>query len=405
MLRYFKLLLPALICIATVSGCNGLESEEKGPSTNPYIPLTKSQRETLSNVNTCSFDIFRELYAQDKGNLFFSPFSLQTSLTMMLPGATDDTYVQLTKLLGQENRPLEEVLELYKTLIDNLYEVDPSTEFRSANGMFTDKEIVLKDTFVKTASDCFSAGLETVDFSKASAAKETINRWASANTGKKISKLVDDIAYNTKIILVNALYFNGKWANPFDQSKTAKGDFHAIDGSTSKVNFMNQTLTCGAFSTEDCIVVTLPYGNGAFEMNLILPDEGVEFNSFVSSLSYEKLTTDVIYGQCEVSLSLPKFSEESSCDLITILGKMGLTDKTHWAKMADRSDLLLSRIVQKARIDVTEKGTEAAAATEAEFLSYGMLKDRFAFTLDRPFLYTITERSTGTVLFMGAKVK
>ncbi|MBR1538678.1 MAG: serpin family protein, partial [Bacteroidales bacterium] len=179
------------------------------------------------------------MYAQDKGNLFFSPFSLQTSLTMMLPGATDDTYVQLTKLLGQENRPLEEVLELYKTLIDNLYEVDPSTEFRSANGMFTDKEIVLKDTFVKTASDCFSAGLETVDFSKASAAKETINRWASANTGKKISKLVDDIAYNTKIILVNALYFNGKWENPFDQSKTAKGDFHAIDGSTSKVNFMN----------------------------------------------------------------------------------------------------------------------------------------------------------------------
>ena len=211
--------------------------------------------------------------------------------------------------------------------------------------------------------------------------------------------------------LMNALYFYGKWSFEFEDAK--KENFVNISGNTSKTEMMHSRDDLRYSEYDGFRMVTLPYGNGAFAMDVILPDEKANFSDAVAKLDAGTLQIlDRNSATCDVDLKLPKFTFDYNADMTKVLREMGMTlafcELADFSGMAEE-DLMISQVKQKTFIDVNEKGTEAAAVTfigvVATSIGPAPQKKFVEFHADRPFIFLIRERSTGAVLFIGQKVK
>jgi serpin B len=311
----------------------------------------------------------------------------------------------------------EEVNSYYQELTKALLEVDPNTSLSLANAIWVNKRFILKPLFVALNQSYYDAVVNTLDFSLPSTLK-TINDWCHEKTEGTIPKILDNLDPSTLVILANAIYFNSFWTFDFDKSKTLEKPFYNMDGTVSRVSLMQQKpMELLYTQMEGCGMVTLPYANTAFAMNLILPDKGADINELTEELDKDTWQLMISHRKsAKVTLSMPRFKIENEWGLKDILAALGMpsafspADANFSAMLENDVPVYVSNVIQKSYISVDEAGTEAAAVTLIAMQGTVVGEPRptpeeVTMVVDRPFIFAITEQSTGAILFMGKVAK
>ena len=378
------------------------------------IALTKSQGEITMNVNDLGFDVLSEILHDTESDvssdLMISPLSLSSALAMCVNGADGSTKDQMLSLLGINDGDIADLNSYYALMLDALVRADKEVDFISANSLWHRPSIILNDAYKKNVSETFDAEVNSADFTSASCV-ERINGWCSSKTNNMIPVIMTKPDPLVMVKLLNALYFKGMWMNAFDQAK--EKPFRHEDGrvSNEKTIVDKIELKCAQTSLFKC--VEIPYGNGAYVMNLLLPSKGVSLADASSSLSdgeWEKLTSSFRYNI--VNLEFPTFEIKSDIEFSKILMRLGMSDafcdEADFSNMSD-VPLCITSVSQYSMIKVNEKGTEASTVTNidlGETIAPGpdnSQEEIFEFIADRPFFYIIRESSTGVILFVGKK--
>ena len=394
-----------VILCALVAGCQRNHGAEKTREPVPIV-LTKAQGEVRDMINGFSLNIFKGLSEKrQKGeDIVFSPFSLSTALTMAAEGANGETLEQFASVLGWGNADKSDVSGYYKAMILGLKEVDPSVHFNSGNSMWIQKDYPVQSAYKNILSDYYLAEIFEKEFSSPNTVND-INKWVSDKTGGMIDKMVETISKEDRILLLNALIFKGGWA--FDAQKTGEDVFHGENGNTNK-EFFNVTAEVSYAETEDFQLFSLPYGNESYYMGVVLPSEGRTVEDIVTCLSIEKLKFS---GVREADIHFPMFASSWRSEnkrIVSILENKGLI--LPFSASADFSGihdgLMISDIIQEARIEVTDKGTVFVAATEVNYGDGAPLPpEKVSINVNRPFVYFISETTSGTVLMIGIQSK
>ncbi|MBN1824939.1 MAG: serpin family protein [Candidatus Eisenbacteria bacterium] len=348
------------------------------------------------------------------GNLLFSPYSIRSAFAMTWAGARGETETEMTSALlydPDQERTHNAFNEIGLILDGRALPAsggeDP-VELHVANAFWGQTGYDYLEDYLDVLAVNYGAGVELLDLNGAKeSARDVINDWVSDHTASRIEELIPE-GFGTDLplvaVLTNALYFKAPWAKPFEDDLTADGVFHLEGGGGDVVApMMRREETFGWYADDRCRAVELAYRGGGLSMVLILPEEGT-LDAFVSSLDGDRLG-EILDGidSAFVSVTLPRFSFESSFELKETLIGLGMSDP--FAPGADFSGMMAGRDIwideayHKTFIAVDEKGTEAAAATAVVLVERGGAEN--VFTADHPFLFLIRDRETGLILFCG----
>ena len=282
-----------------------------------------------------------------------------------------------------------------------------------ANGIWAQKNFPFLDSYFDLVKTNYSSELKNVDFKdpgEREAARNEINTWVEKLTRDKIKNLLDpkNLDSNTRLVLVNAIYFYGDWAIPFEKQLTRPGEFFSQGKITVKVPFMNRTGRYNFFENSEVKVIELPYKDNSASMLIFLPGEKDGLAEFEKSFNYKFYTEAVKSLQmADVSLSLPKFTSSQRICLEDVLLKMGMPLafsplQADFSGMTGKKDLYISGVIHQAFIKVDEKGTEAAAATAVVMVKgASRMPQIIIFNADHPFIFLIRDNASGSILFMG----
>jgi len=321
-------------------------------------------------------------------------------------GAAGTTYDEMRATLGFGAGATEsEIGESYKSLIALLRGLDPSVDFRIANSIWYRTGFPVDQGFLDRGRNWFDARASALDFSSPSAVS-TINDWVSTSTAGKIPTILDRIEGDQVMFLINAIYFKGSWRTQFDPSRTVTAPFHAVGGD-QPAKLMRRDGTMRWLQTPEFEAVDLPYGNGAYALTVVLPAAGKRVDDVAASLQASAWTTWMgQFNDADVELQLPRFKLEWARELIPDLQALGMRAAfidggADFSRMSTLgSQLFISLVKQKTYVDVNEEGTEAAAVTNVG-VSLTSMPVRRPFIVDRPFVFVLRERLSGTILFMG----
>ena len=374
------------------------------------IALEAAQKQLFQANVPFAIDFFKEVYAREgKQEVMVSPFCVGTAMSMLANGAKGETYNQIVKALGYSGYGIGDVNAAYNALLTGLQEVDKSATLASANAMWLDIVNCVLPEFQKTIQDQYGAMVETLDFSK-SETLQHINAWGSERTDGMIPKMLPRIEDDWEFIIANALYFRGMWTEKFDKDKTYMAAFHSLSGKDKNMDFMHAELPCRyAYSNDlEAALCELPFGNGAFVLDILLPEPEKDFNKFVAGLTSKDWSNAVagLQGRNEI-IALPKleFSFEGEESIVEALKAMGIS------LIFDglNSDLSLickpSAVIGTAFHNVSFKMDEDGAKAAATMILPGWATSPGPspeFIADHPFLLAIREISTDTILFFGA---
>ena len=409
-----KLILILGAALLLSPACSKIDREDnlRGDQLAPLVPIQLTQREQLTRNASNDFGIntFRILYGEgQRGDVAFSPLSLTLALAMAAEGAEGETWQQFADVIGWGDATKEEVGAFYHKMIQGLVKADLNVQFSSANSFWANKQLQLRSGYVSRLKEYFEAEAYEVDFSLPATLAQ-INKWCSDKTDGKIPRLLDRVDPDTALILINALLFKAPWRLTWDILPNR--DFQTPFG-TAKKDYLfvrDQQLTYGDFG--DFELVRAKYGNGAYQMDIILPKQGKTLAEILPQVESEAVNYDL--QPTEVTLYLPKWSTDYSTEdaLIPALKAQGLTlpfdrQKADFSGISEQP-LFINLIQQKVKIDVTEKGTEFAAVTVVGFLptSVGPVTyPKVTVDVNRPFAYTIRETTSGTILLLGTLSK
>jgi serine protease inhibitor len=402
--------------IVMAAACGGnVGTEPEGPNSPPAAldalprPLTAAERSIVGAANDFSFSLFRKVNSSADSNVFTSPLSASFALGMTMNGAAGATYDQMRSALAFGTTSEADINGGYKALIGLLRGLDPQVDLRVANSIWYDTKLPVEPSFVETSRNFFDAEVAGLVFADRSSVTR-INAWVSTATAGKIPTIVEQLDANLVMLLVNAIYFKGSWREQFDPALTIDAPFHGVAGD-QPAKLMHRRGAMAALSTADFDAVDLPYGNSAFTMTVVLPREGKSVEAVASSLQAPQWSAWM--GQLhtgEVDLYLPRFRMEWMRIMNGDLESLGMRD----AFVPEGADftrisplgrqMFISFVKQKTYVDVNEKGTEAAAVT-AVGVGLSSAPQTLSMRVDRPFLFVIRERLSGTILFMGKIVK
>ena len=401
--------------------------------TNP-ISLTDEFKQCSFLNNYFQINLLHAMLSSETKSIATSPLSVAYLLAMIASGCETDrqSQVQPAKeifLALESSHPLNApysslgglqfretpMNNLLKTVIEQANKCDPKVDFSIANAFFAQKGFDLYSGYVNYIAEAYHADYGMLDFTSPSAL-ETINAWSNQKTRGLVPQILDKIAPEAVVYLLNSIYFRAPWALPFNKDNTKPGNFTCADGTQTQVQMMHQENALLYLSDNRKELVQLPLANGAFNMTIVLPKE--EWS--VEQLIKDGIGTDLVHRlhnfdtnqqRVPVDLYLPRFSIETTNDLlIEQLQSLGIKsifdpNKAHLTEISPK-ELYVSNMIQKARIKVDEEGCEAAATTIAEMVSWESGPDDepspIVFRADHPFLYFITERSSGLIFFAGA---
>ena len=382
----------------------------------PADPQTVQRIETLPRALTggevglidageaFAFDFLRQIVAEEdaEANVFVSPLSASMALGMTLAGAEAGTFEAMRSALRLGSLDREEIGAAYRSLIDLLSDLDPTVRMEIGNSVWHRTGFSLEDPFVSAVERDFLARVQGLDFNDPDAAG-VINGWVDDATDGLIEEIVEPpIDPLPMLFLINTIYFEGQWTTPFDPARTRSGDFRRPDGSLSAAPFMWMSDQRFPFAaTPDYQAIELPYGGEAFVMTVVLPSEATGIDAFVESLDAATWAGIISsMGEAEVLVGLPKFSLEYEKSLNEVLKALGMevafdeavADFSRMHRDALDMGLHISKVKQKAFVEVDEEGTRAAAVTSVEV---GVTSAPPTFVADRPFVFAIRERLSG----------
>lgn len=395
-LRYAKRILLALL-----SFC-GMARAEQGDA-----------QELSAGNRAFAVALHQQLTSGPAGNLFYSPYSISTALGMTYAGARGDTEAQMAQALHFP-LPAEAIAPRFGALQRSIGAAqNEGLEMLVANSLWPAQQYSFRADYLSLIEQEFGSAIYLVDYHQAAEVTTRINDWVALQTRDKILNLIPGGALNalTRMVLVNAVYFNGKWDRPFSPDATSEQPFFVTENETKPVPMMYQELRAGYLeSDEGTYVLELPYKHNTMAMTVVLPAQSSSLPELERALTPEKLASWLRLPYQNVKVYLPKFTMTAQFNLAQIMKAMGMRDAFN-AGLADFSgmteaiqDLFISEIIHKAFVDVSEEGTEAAAAT-AVMMRTTSLRMVPVFRADRPFLFFITEKSTGSILFAGRFVE
>lgn len=409
MKKIFSFALAAAI-MAGATSC-GHDSADPEGGNNPYKPLELSTKssEFVQKGQRFSFDFIERVNASTDKDYIVSPLSMQFLLGMILDGARGETAAEICSVLGYGAGEKEAVDQYCLSMMQQLPSMDRKTRLSIANAIFVDEGWPLKDAYKDNVGRYHLAEVDNLDFSDGPASLKAINGWCSKHTYGLIPKILDEVDPNMLAYLLNAVYFKSRWAEPFRKEASAQEDFTDESGTERKVTMMKRNLTCLYAENDVFSAVRLPYGNGAFSMTVLLPQKGYKVSDVAAALrqlDWDDFRREEMF-HCEADLWLPRFETEFHVNLNDILSEMGMPlafDRLK-ADFLDMSEfaLCLSFVKQDAVIKVDEEGTEAAAVSSAgiEKATSAGPGSHVVFHADHPFLYLVSESSTGAILFAG----
>lgn len=370
------------------------------------VDLDKLSNEVIEGNTDFAFDIFRELNREDREeNIFISPLSISTALTMTYEGARGTTREGMAEALNYKGIELESLNDTYQHLLGYLSGMVKDIELKMANSIWLREGEEIQPDFLEVNKEVFRAEVVELDFSNKEAA-DTINRWIEKATEGKIEEMLEgEIPGNVIMYLINAIYFKGEWKDQFDKNNTFPTEFQAGSGEKQPVMMMSKQGNGEYGEGEDYQAVRLSYGNEKTAMYVVLPKQGVEINSFIDRMDMAKWQEirSSIRSERDVMVQLPRFKIEYGIKLLNdSLSKLGMaeafTDRADFSGIRD--SIYINRVLHKAVIEVNEEGSEAAAATVVEMIESAAMEP-LKFIADRPFVFLIAEEETGSILFMG----
>lgn len=406
MKNFLKLMLVSPLLWAM--SCSSDDSKPKEvPDAEPIV--LKSDFDSKMNTNNLfAINLFKTAVEKSDGNVLVSPLSVNMALSMTWNGADGTTKSEMQQMLGNEGYTPSEINEYSKSLSEALLKLDPTTELLIANSIWTAKDLPLEKSFIEVNQSNYNATVEEVDFSSPTTL-ERINTWCSEKTKGKIPKALDQLSPDAKFALVNALYFKGKWREKFDVKNTTDALFTNADGKRPIVKMMIQESHFGYIDDENWRCLSLPYGNKAFSMVILLPKNEKKLSDLLPTLTADSWNA-MLKGlnNHKVVVRLPRFKGEYAYDMHKeILPAMGMKQAfnpltANFSKMCSLAPLYITQVVHKTFVEVNEEGTEAAATTVVVGdLATAGPESAIDFFVDQPFIYAIRENSTGTILFIG----
>ena len=383
------------------------------------IVLTAEQQVFANDNNGFTLNFLKTVNDVDKSgkSFIYSPLSITYVLGMVNDAATGQTEQELEQTLGFHQGGIQAVNDYCKKLIDGLPKVDKKVTLNIANAIFLNKDYTLKKQFQKDMETYYDANAEALDF-KASGTLDHINGWCKDKTNGMIQKILNEVKPEVVSYLLNAIYFKADWTSKFDQKNTKTEEFLSEnhEKNLKEVPMMHQNVLISYLKNETFSAIKMPYGNGYWNMTVMLPEEGKTTGDIINFLADNTLSMTGARPY-EVDLKLPRFETSSDTDeldvkdgLVGLMKKMGINlafdeNCAEIPNMCENKYLYISMMRQKAKIKVNEEGSEAAAVTVAGMnlcTSAGPIEyPKAIFHANRPFVYVISEASSGVILFVG----
>ena len=375
------------------------------------IPTALGNLTYKEAVNAFAFDLFKELYKTEEGNVFISPYSIFTALAMTYEGAQGKTSEEMKEVLK-----IEQDNSSFHTYMKNLYDLlnkkDEDYNISTANALWVQQNYKLLDSYLNIISEFYGGDATELNFGDAEESSKIINQWVENKTNGLIKDLIKPsyISPLTTLILTNAIYFKGFWKCQFDPVNTTDRDFKNSQGQTIQTQTMSIVDTKNHFNyteTDDFQILELPYSGDDLSMMILLPKD-ISLSDALNKIDDTSLEEwKATMYETTLDIYLPKFKVESEFTLKDLLIELGMANP--FTSLADFSgingipDLYISEVIHKSYIDVNEEGTEAAAATAVimERLSING-SEKIVFDCDHPFIYIIHHKETGTILFLGS---
>lgn len=425
-----------LITMVVLSACQPSEEIIDPDDTDATFDFVKSdlareinpdvgedQVQALAQDNTTfALEFYNQIRDED-GNIIFSPFSLSLALSMTLAGAESTTERAMLDAL-QLTLPEEAVHPAFNALLMAIEDSQEKTgdemagdqfQLNIANSIWGQADYSFKQAFLDILAQHYEAGIFTVDFiQNPEGARNAINNWVAEETEEKIEDLIPAGAIDplTRLVLANAIYFNGSWMHPFDQNATSEAPFVTLDGGEISVDMMKLYGERFLYRHGDNYqVLNLPYMSSDFVMTLLVPDAGayVDFEDNLAQMDLYETLSDMTFER--VNLEMPKFDFDSSVAANQPLIALGMgdafdPDSADFSGITDEEELMITDVLHKATITVDEEGTEAAAATAVIIgVTSAPIDEPISLVIDRPFLFMIRHLRTSTILFMGRVVE
>lgn len=426
------------LCSILMISCQNIKSEKIDDTESSFdvfsptpteeisrVSLNEKQTEYVNTSNDMAFKLINKLYNDD--NLVCSPLSLQYAMAMTANGASGETLEEITSFLGFEANEMNELNRFYKILLEQLPAVDLDITLKAVDALLVNDKFPLLPSYKNLVEDNYYAAVENMDFSNPSDVVTRLNEWAGLNTNGVINNIInpEELSNYAAAYILNALYFKAEWEgsvdNPmFIESNTESADFQLSNGTAISAEMMKSVRYYQYAEMDGYKVLVLPYAQGKYNMYVLLPDEN-DINGLIEKIQ-QSTWSEILANlkqDAEVHVQLPKFEIENKFNLAETLISLGVEkvfqkedaelDNIFDIKLAQDPKVWIEKIIQKTKISVDERGTEAASVSIEEIgaTSPGPGEDPkiIYFHADHPFMFVIGEKTSGTILFEGVMAR
>lgn len=375
-----------------------------------FLILSDAQHEMVNNNNSFAFSLYNKTMGMN--SRVVSPLSVTYLMSMLANGADGETQQQILATLGWagegiQQPSLQDINDYSRMLIEKTARLDKAVTVEIANYVAVNKEFKLNSKFQKSVERDYKAGVESLNFTSPCTLKH-INDWCNDRTHGMIPSIINEVDPDAVSYLMNAIYFNGTWKDKFSKEETKQEMFRGYTRDIQYVDMMHRHGEYFYADGDGYSAVSIPYGNGAFRMTVILPSEGSFLRDVMASMDGGKFQAlQRSMEKCNVDLKIPRFTTEVELPLNDIISALGapliFSSQADFSQFA-RGDFYVSKMFQKAKIEVSEEGTKAAAVTAAIMMMSAVRPEKkrnVVFHADSPFAYIISENSTGSIYFMG----
>lgn len=379
------------------------------------VALNEVQKGYVEAGNSMAFRFLDKMY--DGKNVVCSPLSLQYALSMAANGASGQTLHEIVDFFGYGDEGIDALNAYNKLLLEQLPAVDLDVKLKVTDALIVNNMFPLLPSFKETVENNYYAAVDNMDFSDPDQVAARLNEWARRSTDGFIDEILksEDISKDAVAFIMNALYFKAKWADDrkpmFDERYTAQEDFTEADGNKVKLDMMRTTSWYWYAEMDGYLVLKLPFAGKKFNMYFLLPDKN-DVGALIAKLqktSWSEIT-ESLKNDAEVRVRIPKFNIENKSDLTTVLQSLGIS-KAFQANSAEFDNMfqsdgpfMISKVIQKSRISVTEWGTEAGSVTVVDMVGAAEGQPQYKivnFNANHPFVFVIGEETSGTILFEG----
>lgn len=413
----------AIALIVILNGCDNKEPPKTELTKEDNIPAkeddilikaedTKATPEGVNGIakanNQFAFELYKEIKDSDE-NIFFSPYSISYALAIVCEGTRGKTFQEIINVFHFTIDPITR-MSAFASIYNEVNKEEKEYRLYTANALWAQKDYKFVDSYISTIRQFYRSEATNLDFIRETdASAETINGWVKNKTKGKIKDILKsgDINDMTRMVITNAIYFKGDWVTEFDKDKTSDAPFYVTPDDKVYVKMMGLTEEKFNYAKdEELQIIELPYKGDDLSMLILLPKKSIEFVE--DDLSADKLNEwKSSMSETKIDVFMPKFKFDTRYNLVDTLSRMGMP--TAFSKAADMSsmdstnNLIISKVIHQAFIEVDEEGTEAAAATAVVGTLKGIMLAN-EFRADHPFIFLIQQKETGNILFLGKVV-